>query len=72
MHLQVGFDLGDKIHFYQVPDSGNAGIINITSYSNVGIPGKFIFRLGAAGNSSNDIETPGMLKFANDDSIYFQ
>ncbi|VDI06757.1 Hypothetical predicted protein, partial [Mytilus galloprovincialis] len=45
---QVGFDAGDGIHFYAVPGSQTPGIINITQMSNVGIPGKFIFRVDLA------------------------
>ncbi|CAC5382835.1 Alpha-tectorin [Mytilus coruscus] len=45
---EVGFDAGDGIHFYSFPGSQTPGIINITKMSNVGIPGKFIFRVDLA------------------------
>ena len=62
--LQVGFDAGDKTNFHQTSNSGTESIINITSFTNVGIPGKFIFRLGVAGsnNTANqEIVTPGKI-----------
>ena len=62
--LQVGFDAGDKKNFHQTSNSGNDSIINITSFTNVGIPGKMIFRLGVAGsnNTANQgIVTPGKI-----------
>ncbi|CAG2206870.1 Sushi, nidogen and EGF-like domain-containing protein 1 [Mytilus edulis] len=45
---QVGFDAGDGIHYYAVPSSRTPDIINITHMSNVGIPGKYIFRVDLA------------------------
>lgn len=40
-----GFDLGDSTTFYTVPGSCSQSIINITQTSNVGVPGKWIFRI---------------------------
>lgn len=41
----VGFSAGDLEQYYLVEYSGTPEIINITQRSNVGIPGKYIFRL---------------------------
>lgn len=42
---QVGFNAGDGIRFASVPGSQTAAIINITTTSNVGIPGVWIYRV---------------------------
>ena len=42
---QVGFNAGDGIRFASVPGSRTAAIINITTTSNVGIPGVWIYRV---------------------------
>ncbi|CAC5373570.1 Alpha-tectorin [Mytilus coruscus] len=42
---QVGFNMGDDIHFYSVEGSRTSQIINLPNLSNVGYPGKFVFRV---------------------------
>ena len=42
---QVGFNAGDGIRFASVPGSQTAAIINITTTSNVGIPGVWIYQV---------------------------
>ena len=42
---QVGFDAGDGVRFATIPESQTAAIINISSTSNVGITGMWIFRV---------------------------
>ena len=59
--LQIGFDSGDKVHYYSLPSSGSASVTNVTNESNVGYPGKFIFQIGIAGDNSTKIEVPGKL-----------
>jgi len=54
---QVGFDAGDGIWFFAVPESRKPEMINISSTSNVGIPGVWMFRVdqedtGCTDNSS--------------------
>ena len=41
----VGFNAGDGIRFASVPGLQNDSIINITTTSNVGIPGVWIYRV---------------------------
>ena len=41
---QAGFNDGYGINYFLVPGSNTPDIINISSTSNVGIPGKWIFR----------------------------
>ncbi|XP_052061715.1 sushi, nidogen and EGF-like domain-containing protein 1 [Mytilus californianus] len=45
---QVGFDAGDGVNYYVVNGSRTPGIINIPQMSNIGIPGKYIFRVDLA------------------------
>ena len=40
---QVGFNAGDGVHFASVPGSQTPEIVNISTTSNVGIPGVWIF-----------------------------
>jgi hypothetical protein len=44
---QVGFDAGDGINFYAIPQSRTADIVNVGSLSNLNppLPGKFIFKI---------------------------
>ena len=42
---QVGFNAGDGIQFFAVPESRQPEIINITNTSNVNIPGVWVFRV---------------------------
>ena len=37
--------MGDEVHYYSVEASMSSNIINIPSTSNVGSPGKFVFRV---------------------------
>ena len=51
--------MGDEVHYYSVEGSRSSNIINIPSMSNVGSPGKFVFKVDL-----EDIEpapTPGSL-----------
>jgi len=41
----VGLNAGDGVNFVAVPASHTADIINISSTSNVGIPGVWIFQI---------------------------
>ena len=43
--FKVGFNMGDEVHYYSVEGSMSSNIINIPSMSNVGSPGKFVFRV---------------------------
>ena len=40
---QVGFNAGDSKNYEHVPGSGTSAIINITSTSNLLVPGQWIF-----------------------------
>ena len=49
---KVGFDAGDGENYYNVPGSRTDDIVNIDDQSNVGQPGRFIFRI-----DNNTIQT---------------
>jgi len=55
----VGFDSGDGRNFYATPKSRTPAIIDIVTDSNVGVPGKMIFKLGEAGSNITGIVLPG-------------
>jgi len=42
---QVGFNAGDGIRFFAIPESRMPEIIHITNTSNVDVPGVWIFRV---------------------------
>ena len=63
----VGFNAGDGVRFATVPNSQTPEIINISSTSNVGVPGVWIFRVDqediAPGGCSS--EPNGEFKFVS-------
>lgn len=44
----MGFDAGDGINYYVYNASQTPDIINITSMSNIGVPGIFVFRIDSS------------------------
>ncbi|NXO00460.1 SNED1 protein, partial [Rhinopomastus cyanomelas] len=44
----AGFNSGDDTNFYNLPGSRTAAIINITGTSNIGLPGRWVFRVDEA------------------------
>ena len=61
---QVGFNAGDGIRFFVVPQSRMPEIINITTTSNVDIPGVWMFRV-----DQEDIMNAGCTD--NSDGMWF-
>jgi hypothetical protein len=57
--LQVGFDAGDGVNYFALPASRTSEIINVTSMSNVNIPGLFMFRVDSAGIKQGGCNTNG-------------
>ncbi|XP_030838223.1 sushi domain-containing protein 2-like, partial [Strongylocentrotus purpuratus] len=41
---QVGFNAGDGVTFYSVPGSRTAAVVDIETTSNIGVPGRWVFR----------------------------
>ena len=50
---RAGFDAGDGINVHNIEGSCTNDIINVASLTNVGVPGKFIFRV-----ENEQIQTP--------------
>ncbi|XP_053908613.1 sushi, nidogen and EGF-like domain-containing protein 1 [Cuculus canorus] len=42
---QAGFNSGDDVHFFNLPGSRTPEVLNISRRSNVGVPGRWIFRV---------------------------
>ena len=51
---QVGFNAGDGVHYYTLPGSCTKDVANLTSGSNMGVPGMWAFKV-----SGNIIESAG-------------
>ncbi len=45
---QIGFNAGDGVHFYSLPMSQTDSVLNMTSTSNVGVPGAWVFLVSGA------------------------
>ena len=48
IHAQVGFNAGDGVRHYTVSGSRTSSIVNIETTSNIGVAGKYIFRVDDA------------------------
>ncbi|CAI8042991.1 Sushi, nidogen and EGF-like domain-containing protein 1, partial [Geodia barretti] len=44
-HAQAGFNAGDGIRFTTIEGSRTEAIVNIETTSNIGVPGKYLFRV---------------------------
>jgi len=58
---QAGFNAGDGITYYTINGSFTQSIVNLTRQSNVGIDGKWIFRVDTANITSGGCSTSGYL-----------
>ncbi|XP_048768421.2 protein mesh-like [Ostrea edulis] len=58
---QVGFNAGDGIVFFTVNASRTHEIVNVTTMSNIDIPGKFAFRIDASDITDGGCNTEGDL-----------
>lgn len=56
---QMGYDAGDGSNFYRHPGSGTAGILDLTTTSNVGEPG--VWRFEVRGGTPNPVKTPQLV-----------
>ena len=46
--LQVGFNAGDGRRYFSVPGSRTASIVNVETTTNVGLRGRWVFRIDQA------------------------
>ncbi|CAH3144389.1 unnamed protein product [Pocillopora meandrina] len=58
---QAGFNAGDGIRYFNVPGSATDRIINVSSNSNVGKPGRWMFRIDSAKIEAGGCNTKGSL-----------
>jgi len=42
---QIGFDAGNGVAYYMLPGSGTHSVLNLAKSSNVGLNGRWIFRI---------------------------
>lgn len=59
--LQVGFDAGDGVNFFVIDSSRKPEIINVTMMSNIGVPGKFLFRVDSADIEKDECNINGIV-----------
>lgn len=52
--MQAGFNAGDGENYYSIEGAQTAAVVNFTLTSNVGIPGKWVFRVD--GKSVEDVK----------------
>ena len=57
--LQAGFNAGDGIRFFNIPGSATDQVINIHTQSNVGNPGRWMFRIDNAKIEAGGCTTKG-------------
>ena len=61
-YAQAGFNAGDGMRSTTIQGSQTPDIVNITTISNIGVPGKFLYRVDT--NTISATPPPGM-KFDN-------
>ncbi|KAK2188587.1 hypothetical protein NP493_128g05111 [Ridgeia piscesae] len=59
---QVGFNAGDGIVYQSVPGSRTAAIVNIETTTNVGLPGRWVFRIDDSTVKFGGCNTAGTLE----------
>nr|XP_032600640.1 alpha-tectorin-like [Taeniopygia guttata] len=58
---QAGFNSGDDIHYYNVPGSRTPAVQSLNHRSNLGVPGRWAFRVDHFETTEGLPETPGTL-----------
>lgn len=62
--LQSGFDAGDAVRYFALPGSRSLASLNLSATSNVGLNGRWIFRVdGMNILQPNNAILPGKQKF---------
>nr|XP_054773489.1 sushi domain-containing protein 2-like [Lytechinus pictus] len=56
---QVGFNAGDGVTFYSVPASRTADVVDIETTSNIGVPGRWVFRTDNSNIQGQECTTSG-------------
>lgn len=68
--VQAGFNAGDGVNFYALNESFTDAVVNISEISNVGIKGKWIFRVDSANITLGGCSTSGYLT-VNPNIVYY-
>ncbi|XP_041268181.1 sushi, nidogen and EGF-like domain-containing protein 1 [Onychostruthus taczanowskii] len=58
---QAGFNSGDDVHYYNVPGSRTPAVQSLSHRSNLGVPGRWAFRVDHFEATEGPPETPGTL-----------
>uniref|UniRef100_A0A674GA76 NIDO domain-containing protein n=1 Tax=Taeniopygia guttata TaxID=59729 RepID=A0A674GA76_TAEGU len=58
---QAGFNSGDDVHYYNVPGSRTPAVQSLSHRSNLGVPGRWAFRVDHFETTEGSPETPGTL-----------
>lgn len=45
LSLQAGFNAGDGSRYFNIPSSRTADVVNVEGTTNVGYPGRWVFRI---------------------------
>ena len=62
-HWQAGFNAGDGIRYFNIPGSRTHEVINLPTQSNVGNPGRWMFRIDSAKIEAGGCNTKGKSYF---------
>ena len=58
-HWQAGFNAGDGIRYFNIPGSRTHEVINLPTQSNVGVPGRWMFRVDSETIDAGGCNTNG-------------
>lgn len=65
--LQAGFDSGDDVHYYNIPGSRTPAVQSLSRRSNIGVPGRWAFRVDHFKATEGPPETPGTVSKTPED-----
>ena len=60
---QVGFNAGDGLRYFSVPGSRQAAIVDVETTTNVGLPGRWMFRIDDVSVEAGGCNTGGSAAF---------
>ncbi|KAI0212249.1 Sushi, nidogen and EGF-like domain-containing protein 1, partial [Lamellibrachia satsuma] len=58
---QVGFNAGDGLRYFSVPGSRQAAIVDVETTTNVGLPGRWMFRIDDVSVEAGGCNTEGLI-----------
>lgn len=63
---QAGFNAGDGKRYFNIPSSRTADVVNVEETTNVGYPGRWVFRIDDAHVEVGGCNNSGETSSAND------